>query len=375
MHLRRSPLAVLWPSLVLSLLLAPSSVLSQSSGLPHWSASAGDNILTVGADGIHIDQKEPKDTARFAQATRHLSLPAGKPWRVSFEARFGQLRSAGTAVALFTGQTRLGWIGADGWHKGLGCFVGTGFFHDPGQDAFPAPDTAWHRFEFVGAGGTLTIREDGGEVAAGPSGGTPDAINVGQFHAVLGGTPPAGQQTELWLRNVTAETVTPEQVAAMHPISTPAPSTQALGTGGAVLPARVTDTIQAIKSGAVSLKVTRCERQPRLYARNLNNCTWFVDVDITNRSGKSIFLPNMADLGYNDFTSGQLMAYDPETSHLDEYGVFWWNAVKKDSLAPGERVTVQFCVEGIGDALYLRQPTRLGFTLNGWSEISMRLSP
>jgi hypothetical protein len=188
----------LW--LVSFLLILAVAVPSSAASLKrHWSLSQGANVAEFGADGLHLNQRAASDTTSYATAAADLNLAHAPIWRVAFNVRFGTLRSAGAAVRLCSGATIIGWIGADGWFKGIGAFIG-----DTSKFGKPA-DARWHQVVYAADGQTLTIWVDGLQVAEGASTATPDAIQVGSW---WDGKGPAGQQTEVWIRGVQEQSVT-----------------------------------------------------------------------------------------------------------------------------------------------------------------------
>ena len=193
----------------LSLLFFLVAVLSVLAASPQrqWSLSKGANMAEVGVDGLHLNQNSGNDTTSYATATAKLPLAAVPVWRVAFSVRFGQLRSAGAAVRLCRGTTVIAWVGADGWNKGLGVFIG-----DSSVFGQPA-DARWHQFVYASDGETLTIWLDGAQVAAGASEGIPDTITAGSW---WDGKSAAGQQTEVWVKDIQ------EQAVIVPPPSSPA---------------------------------------------------------------------------------------------------------------------------------------------------------
>jgi hypothetical protein len=167
-----------------------------------WVVTKGVNPAEVSAQAIHLTQADPKDTTAYTSATATLPLQGSPAWRVSFDVRFGQLRSAGASVRLIRGNgatgisgTTIGTVGADGWYKGMGVSLGA-------DNRFGRPaDALWHHFVYDCDGRTLAVWHDGAEVAEGRALGTPDRIAVGSW---WDGQGPAGQQTEVWLRDVRA---------------------------------------------------------------------------------------------------------------------------------------------------------------------------
>ncbi len=183
---------------------------SEASTSHQWSLSKGANLAEISATGLHLDQSDPTDTTSYATATAKLHFAAAPMWRVAFSIRFGHLRSAGAAVRLYSGPTVIAWVGADGWYKGIGAFIGnTNKFGQPA-------DMRWHQVVCASDGRALTIWLDSVQVATEASTITPDAITIGSW---WDGKSPPGQQTEVWIRNVQEQAVT--NPMATPPVITP----------------------------------------------------------------------------------------------------------------------------------------------------------
>lgn len=192
-------------STILPLLLMPcmTAHAQQAATGSKWVVASGRTLVQINSDGIHINQRDPKELTHFAIVSRHVTLPAGQPWKISFEVRFGELRTAGAAIGIFDGAHTLGWIGSDGWYKRTGCFIGK-----DDEAAQPPTDTNWHKFEFSSDGAKITISDNGVQVGAADQGGTPSLIKIGDiFDAIppalpLPTSPPPGWQSEISVRNV-----------------------------------------------------------------------------------------------------------------------------------------------------------------------------
>lgn len=182
---------------------APSLFAQQASKGPKWVVNAGAHLVQINTAGVHINQSDLTELTYQGIASTRLNLPKGKPWQITFDLKFGQLRSAGSGICLFDGNSVVGWVGADGWYKKMGCFVGK----DNGVAGSDA-NTNWHHFNFISDGTTLTIKEDGTKIGSGEQSGTPDMIKIGDIFNPFrspGEQPtkaPAGQQTELWVKDV-----------------------------------------------------------------------------------------------------------------------------------------------------------------------------
>ena len=190
----------------ISLFMLIIGVKAQQAPLEHrWNIEAGPELVQISSEGIHVNQPDPEGLNYYGMVCSHFKLPAGKLWEITFDLKFGQLRSAGSGICFFEGDNVIGWIGADGWYKQMGCFVGKG-----NEVAAPSANTDWHKFEFSSDGTTVTITEDGKVVGSGSQTGTPNLIKIGDMwgsRQPIGARPAKmldGQQTELWVRNVEA---------------------------------------------------------------------------------------------------------------------------------------------------------------------------
>lgn len=181
----------------------PTAQAQQVPESRHWIVEAGPQLVQISSEGIHINQPDPKGLTYYGIVSTHINLPAGKLWRIDFDLKFGQLRTAGVGIGLFDGPNLMGWVGADGWYKQMGCFVGKS-----NEVASPQANTDWHKFEFSGDGTTVTIKENGNIIGSGSQPGTPDTIKIGDINgsAQPSGAQPTkmldGQQSEITVRNV-----------------------------------------------------------------------------------------------------------------------------------------------------------------------------
>ena len=188
---------------LLLLSCAPSLFAQQAAKEPKWIVNAGAHLVQINTDGVHINQPDLTELTYQGIASTRLNLPKGRPWQITFDLKFGQLRSAGSGICLFDGNNVVGWVGADVWYKKMGCFVGKG-----NEVAGPDANTDWHHFDFISDGTTLTIKEDETKVGSGGQSGTPDMIKIGDMFNPFRSpgeqptTMPGGQQTELWVKDV-----------------------------------------------------------------------------------------------------------------------------------------------------------------------------
>ena len=188
-----------------------------------WVVASGRTLVQINSDGIHINQRDPKELTHFAILSRRVALPAGQPWKISFEVRFGELRTAGAAIGIFDGAHTLGWIGSDGWYKRTGCFIGK-----DNETAYPPTGTDWHKFEFSSDGTKIIILDNGVQVGSAEQGGTPSLIKIGDIFGPippalpLPTAPPPGWQTEISVRNV--QILSLQEIIAAKPKSKAVPA-------------------------------------------------------------------------------------------------------------------------------------------------------
>ncbi|MBC8139430.1 MAG: hypothetical protein H8F28_26430 [Fibrella sp.] len=171
-----------------------------------WSVSPGANTVTVSGDEVYLSQREPRNTSRYAIATKGISVGQKGAWRVSFSLRMGELSSTPSAVALYSGNQIIGWVGADNHYRVLGTFFGKDYFDKLDLSVFPLADNRWHTITFASKDGeTTTIERDGKTIAKTKSALRPDTIKVGQIHLLFEHNPPNLQQSEIYMRGLRVE--------------------------------------------------------------------------------------------------------------------------------------------------------------------------
>lgn len=156
-----------------------------------WSITQGTNSVTLSSEGLHIISHVAPAPSE-ASAIRPLSIPSGLPWEVSFDVRLMSVPGS-MSVHLMHSDHDVGWMGADGFYKAMSAFTGTGNAHMAGTHPI---DAAWHHFEYVSDGATLSVWKDGQQEGEGPSQETPNAVRVTSL------------SSELWMRNVHFASVT-----------------------------------------------------------------------------------------------------------------------------------------------------------------------
>jgi hypothetical protein len=171
----------------------PPAISVRAMGL-NWRPRRGDNILETNEEGIHLAQRDPKDTTAYAFATAPLNLYDSSIWKVSFTLQFGKLESNGTRIVLKSGASPVAQVSADGLQNGIIAYLGGA------EQRFARKfDAQAHRFDVIGTASRANLWMDGVQIGEGPIPGKPDSISMGPV------SPAAGRQTEVWLRNVTPE--------------------------------------------------------------------------------------------------------------------------------------------------------------------------
>lgn len=159
----------------------------------HWSTVDGGRYLEITKNGLHLKPRTDSTGPHTVTATSLLAIPDTKNWQVSFEARFGGLRDQASSFHLLRDGKDIGWIGADGFYKGMGVFIGK-----DNDVTSSTADTAWHQVSYKSDGSTLTVNLDGKQVGTGPAQIVPNRLSLENSQDM---TVPCHQEG-VWVQNV-----------------------------------------------------------------------------------------------------------------------------------------------------------------------------
>lgn len=156
---------------VLSIVALPVNVKAQSTIPLHWSTGDGNQYLELTGTELHLKPRTDGNGPHSVTATTQLHLPSTKNWQVSFDIRFGELEGQGSSFHLMNSKQDVGWVGADGFYKGMGVFVGK-----DNEVVVPPADMQWHHISYISNGSTLTAWLDDKQVGSRPACSPPDSL-------------------------------------------------------------------------------------------------------------------------------------------------------------------------------------------------------
>ncbi len=168
-----------------------------------WTVSTGASRVAFRPNRLTIKPRTLQPTTDYSLATANWKPTEQAAWRVAFDVRYGRLGTVGTGVGLYSAGTLIGWAGADSWYNVLGVFFGKEFFIDASRKTLPRADRHWHRIEFRGENGQVSVWRDGVKLGERSLSTAPDSLKVGEIHALFGEAPPVQIQSELEVRVVT----------------------------------------------------------------------------------------------------------------------------------------------------------------------------
>ena len=169
-----------------------------------WKMTPGDNLIEDIPDGVHVNQRDFKDTNSFALARAILNLGDSAAWRISFDVRYGKARSVGGTVKLGAGDAVIGAIGNNAW--GTTIYVG----NDTAK-SWQSLDAKWHHLDFVCDGQNIVTWADGKQFWKERSQGTPDNIVIGSWAEGSW----LGQQSEISARHIIVESLDPAEATLL----------------------------------------------------------------------------------------------------------------------------------------------------------------
>ena len=184
-----------YPPVFVVITLICTLTLSAAAQDDQWSLNKGDNIIEATSMGIHVKQRDAKDTNAFALARKKLNFAAKSPWRVAFDVRYGQIQPVASTVKLGIGDALIGAVAADA--KGMDVYLG----NDTTKLVQPT-DSEWHHFEFICDGATTSVWHNGVKLHEEPTQGTPDTLIVGAWSEGKW----LSRQGELWMRSLEVST-------------------------------------------------------------------------------------------------------------------------------------------------------------------------
>ena len=239
----------------------------QASEQLTWTAKNA-KYVELTAAGIHLS---PSPAGGSGSVVADLHLPSSKPWKVAFDVQMGPTLSGSMSVHLRQGKTDVAWLGADSYYKCLSAFVGSGTSNMPFSQPY---DMAWHHFEYVSDGKTLSLWHNGTKCGAGPLAAAPDTLEIGNM----------GQ--ELRVRDVDVE-----ELPAAGSVATDAAKS---ASSTVVPPAAKVPSTTAVKpleviSGSISYQMSQLT-MPVVGMVSQVAGVWQVSAVIRNHSAQKIWL-------------------------------------------------------------------------------------
>jgi len=191
-----------------------------------WTTQDGSQFLEASDTAAHLKPRVDGKGPRTVTATCKLTASDTKVWQVAAEIRFGNLQDQASSFHLTREGQDIGWIGADGFNKGIGVFTGK----DNNVLGLTA-DAVWHRLSYKSDGNSLIVTLDGKQARTATAQASPDALSLSNSQDM---SLPCHQEG-VWVRNISfqsgASPSLPEhpsvlaaaQPAAVAPVSLPPP--------------------------------------------------------------------------------------------------------------------------------------------------------
>ena len=191
-----------------------------------WTTQDGSQFLEASDTAAHLKPRVDGKGPRTVTATCKLTASDTKVWQVAAEIRFGNLQDQASSFHLTREGQDIGWIGADGFNKGIGVFTGK----DNNVLGLTA-DAVWHRLTYKSDGNSLIVTLDGKQARTATAQASPDALSLSNSQDM---SLPCHQEG-VWVRNISfqsgASPSLPEhpsvlaaaQPAAVAPVSLPPP--------------------------------------------------------------------------------------------------------------------------------------------------------
>ena len=177
----------------------------------HWTTTNGDQYLEAKGAELHLKPRTSGTGPEIVTAASKISLPDTQDWEASFEVRFGVLRDQASSFHLTREGRDIGWIGADGFNKQIGVFIGK-----DNQVSASATDVEWHHVSYVSNSSSLIVLLDGKQVGTGSAQNIPDSVDLSNSQDMR---VPCHQEG-VWVRNVSvrSQNVVLTQVPALTPL-------------------------------------------------------------------------------------------------------------------------------------------------------------
>ena len=191
-----------------------------------WTTQDGGQFLEANDTAVHLKPRMDGKGPRTVTATCKLTASDTKVWQVAAEIRFGNLQDQASSFHLTREGQDIGWIGADGFNKGIGVFTGK----DNNVLGLTA-DAVWHRLSYESDGNSLIVTLDGKQVRTATAQASPDALSLSNSQDM---SLPCHQEG-VWVRNISVQSGAPPslpehpsvlaaaQPAAVAPVSLPPP--------------------------------------------------------------------------------------------------------------------------------------------------------
>ena len=174
---------------------APRLQLPDTGSTPnalHWITTDGYQYLEASSSELHLKPRFDGAAPHDVNASSKINLPRTKSWQISFDIRFGALRDQASSFHMTRDRHDVGWVGADGFYKQMGVFIGKD--HEYAFDA----DLRWHHLSYVSDNSTLTVELDGKQLGSGTAQDIPDSFTLSNGQDL---NLPCHQEG-VWVRNV-----------------------------------------------------------------------------------------------------------------------------------------------------------------------------
>jgi len=186
--------------LALAFVAVSASAQAQTPFPLQWSTAEASRYLETKGNETHLKPRLDGTGPDKVTATAQINLPDTTKWQASFDVRFGILSDQASSVHLLRGDHEVGWVGADGFYKKMGVFVGK-----DAEVVSPTADTEWHHVSYISDGTILTAWLDNKQVGTGPAQNIPNHVsfsNSQDMHVPC-------HQEGVWLRNFSVGSVQP----------------------------------------------------------------------------------------------------------------------------------------------------------------------
>ena len=159
----------------------------------HWATNGNDQFLEVSGGEVHLKPRTEGTGPGNVTATCKFTVPDTRIWQLSFDIRYGVLRDQAGGLHLYRGRSVIGYIGADGFYKDMGVFLG-----NDNQIWRMTADTEWHHISFMSDGSKITVGCDGRQIGTGAAQTIPDSLDISNSQDM---NVPCHQEG-LWVRNI-----------------------------------------------------------------------------------------------------------------------------------------------------------------------------